>query len=123
MITDVGQLALIIALVACLYAIFASIIGARRNDDRFVQSGRTAAMLVFPLVLMACIGLWFALLTFDFGVKYVADVSSRSTPLFFRITALWGSQNGSILFWNLIMSAFVFQIDRISSATWISSCA
>ncbi len=108
MVTDVGQLALILALFVCLYAAAASVIGARRNDERFVQSGRVAAMLVFPLVFIACLGLWFALLTFDFGVKYVAQVSSLATPLFFRITALWGSQNGSILFWNLVMSAFIF---------------
>lgn len=108
MITDVGYIALIIALFVSLYAVVASLVGARRNDDRFVQSGRTAAMLVFPLVLTACIGLWYALLTFDFGVQYVSEVSSRATPLFFRITALWGSQNGSILFWNLLLSAFIF---------------
>ncbi|MCL5996939.1 MAG: heme lyase CcmF/NrfE family subunit [Chloroflexi bacterium] len=108
MITDVGLLALILALPVCLYAAVVSVIGAQRNDDRLVQSGRMAAMLTFPLVLAACLGLWFALLTFDFGVKYVADVSSRATPVFFRITALWGSQNGSILFWNLVMSAFIF---------------
>lgn len=108
MITDVGHIALVIALLAGAYAVVVSLLGARRNDDRLVQSGRTAAMLVFPLVLAACIGLWYALLTFDFGVKYVADVSSRATPLFFRITALWGSQNGSILFWNLLLSAFIF---------------
>lgn len=108
MVTDVGQLALILAFFVCLYAAAASVIGARRNDERYVQSGRVAAMLVFPLVFIACLGLWFALLTFDFGVKYVAQVSSLATPLFFRITALWGSQNGSILFWNLVMSAFIF---------------
>jgi cytochrome c-type biogenesis protein CcmF len=108
MITDVGHIALIISCFACLYAVVASLLGARRNDDRLVQSGRTAAMLVFPLVLAASIGLWYALLTFDFSVKYVADVSSQATPLFFRITALWGSQNGSILFWNLLLSSFIF---------------
>ena len=108
MITDVGHIALIISSIACLYAIVVSLLGARRNDDRLVQSGRTAAMLVFPLVLAACLGLWYALVTFDFGLKYVAEVSSKSTPLFFRITALWGSQNGSILFWNLLLSIFLF---------------
>ncbi len=50
----------------------------------------------------------FALVTHDFGVQYVAQVSSLGTPLFYRITALWGSQNGSILFWNLVMSVFIF---------------
>jgi cytochrome c-type biogenesis protein CcmF len=108
MVTDIGHIALLIALLTCAYAVAASLLGAWRDDDRLVQSGRTAALLVFPLVLIACLGLWYALLTFDFDVRYVAEVSSRATPLFYRITALWGSQDGSILFWNLLMSAFIF---------------
>ncbi|MCL6511489.1 MAG: heme lyase CcmF/NrfE family subunit [Anaerolineae bacterium] len=107
MFTDLGHLSVIFALIACLYAAVVSPLGAQRNDDRLVQSGRLAALMTFPLVLIGCLGLWYALLTHDFGVKYVADVSSLATPIFFRITALWGSQNGSILFWCLIMSAFV----------------
>lgn len=108
MLTDLGYYAVLIALFACVYATFASLWGVRVNDDRWVQSGRTAASLTFPLVLMGCVGLWVALLNHDFGVKYVADVSSLSTPTFFRITALWGSQNGSLLFWSLVMSCFMF---------------
>ncbi|BCX05554.1 MAG: cytochrome c biogenesis protein CcmF [Candidatus Roseilinea sp.] len=107
MFTDLGHLAVIFAFVACLYAAVISPLGAQRNDDRLVQSGRVAALMTFPLVLIGCLGLWYALLTHDFGVRYVAEVSSLATPVFFRITALWGSQNGSILFWCLIMSAFV----------------
>lgn len=108
MLTDLGYYAVLIALVACVYASIISMWGVRVNDDRFVQSGRTAASLTFPLMLMGCVGLWAALLNHDFGVKYVADVSSLATPTFFRITALWGSQNGSLLFWSLIMSCFMF---------------
>jgi len=108
MITDVGYLAVSFALAASLYAVGASFWGATRNDDRFVQSGRIAATLTFPLILAGALGLWYALVTGDFGVKYVAQVSSLDTPLFFRLTALWGSQNGSILFWNLVMAGFIF---------------
>lgn len=107
MFTDLGHLAVIFAFVACLYAAVVSPLGAHRNDDRLVQSGRVALLMTFPLVLIGALGLWYALLTHDFGVQYVASVSSLATPVFFRITALWGSQNGSILFWCLIMSAFV----------------
>ncbi len=67
-------------------------IGAQRNDDRLVQSARMAALMTFPLVPVGCIGLWYALITHDFGVKYVAEVSNLATPLFFRITAFWGSK-------------------------------
>jgi cytochrome c-type biogenesis protein CcmF len=107
MLTDLGHIAVILAFAACIYAAIVSPLGVRRNDDRIVQSGRLAALMTFPLILVGCLGLWYALITHDFGVKYVADVSSNATPFFFRITALWGSQNGSILFWCLIMSAFV----------------
>ncbi|MFN3705083.1 MAG: heme lyase CcmF/NrfE family subunit [Thermoflexales bacterium] len=107
MFTDLGHLAVIFAFITALYAAFISAFGAIRNDDRFVQSGRIAALMIFPLVLIGALGLWYALITHDFGVRYVASVSNRATPLFFRITALWGSQDGSILFWCLIMSAFV----------------
>jgi cytochrome c-type biogenesis protein CcmF len=107
MFTDLGQISVILALIACLYAAVISPLGAHRNDDRLVQSGRMAAFMTLPLVLIGCLGLWYALITHDFGVKYVADVSSVATPFFFRVTALWGSQNGSILFWCLIMAGFV----------------
>lgn len=107
MLTDVGHLCAWFALAVALYAVATSLLGARRNDERLVQSGRIAAALTFPLLLLAAAGLWFALITNDFGVKYVSEVSSRATPLFFRITALWGSQNGSMLFWSVIMSAFI----------------
>jgi cytochrome c-type biogenesis protein CcmF len=107
MLTDLGHLAVWLALLFCIYAIVVSVAGASRNDERLVQSARYAAILTFPLVLLGCFGLWYALFTHDFGVKYVAEVSSIATPLVFRFTALWGSQAGSILFWCLIMSLFV----------------
>jgi cytochrome c-type biogenesis protein CcmF len=100
-------LAVWLALLACVYAGCASVFGAVRDDERLVSSGRVAAFTTLPLVAIGCGGLWFALLTDDFGVKYVSEVSSLATPTIFKITALWGSQAGSILFWCLIMAIFV----------------
>lgn len=108
MLTDAGFYAVVIAFGALIYGAVIAVVGARLDDDRFVQSGRAAASLAFPLLAFGNVGLWLALIGNDFGVKYVAAVSSRETPLFFRLTALWGSQDGSLLFWCLIMSAFVF---------------
>jgi cytochrome c-type biogenesis protein CcmF len=110
MLTDLGQYAVYIAFAACFYAAIAAAQGLRRNDDRLIQSARMAALSTFPLVTIGCIGLWYALITHDFGVNYVAETSNRATPLFFRITALWGSQKGSILFWCFIMAGFVFGV-------------
>jgi cytochrome c-type biogenesis protein CcmF len=108
MLTDLGHYSVYLAFAACIYAAVFSALGLRRNDDRLVQSARMAALVTFPLVAVGCIGLWFALITHDFGVNYVAEVSNLATPLFYRITALWGSQKGSILFWCLLMAGFVF---------------
>ncbi len=108
MLTDVGHLTTYFALALCVYAVVSSALGVKRNDDRLIQSGRTAAGMTFPMMMISCAGLWYALLTNDFSVKYVSEVSSIATPSFFKITALWGSQNGSLLFWSFIMSVFVF---------------
>ncbi|MBX7214038.1 MAG: heme lyase CcmF/NrfE family subunit [Thermoflexales bacterium] len=108
MLTDVGQYAVLLAALLLLYAAGASVYGAQRDDDRFVQSGRIAAALAFPLMVIGMAGLLIALINNDFSLRYVVSVSSLGTPLFFRITALWGAQAGSLLFWCVLMSAFVF---------------
>ncbi len=56
------------------------------------------------LLLLAAIVLWIALIIGDYQINYVFSVSSPDTPLFYRISALWGSQKGSLLFWILLMS-------------------
>jgi cytochrome c-type biogenesis protein CcmF len=107
MLSDLGHLSVWFALLACAYAGAVSVLGALRNDERLVFSGRIAAFATLPLVAIGCGGLWYSLLTNDFGVKYVSEVSSLATPTVFKITALWGSQDGSMLFWCLIMALFV----------------
>lgn len=57
MFTDFGHLAVIFAFIASLYAAGISVVGAMRNDDRFVQSGRLALFLTFPLILIGTLGL------------------------------------------------------------------
>ena len=73
-----------------------------------VVSARNAALLTFPLLFLAAFALLWALLTQQYQITYVWQVTDPSTPTFFRFTALWGSQQGSLLFWCLIMSLFAF---------------
>jgi cytochrome c-type biogenesis protein CcmF len=82
--------------------------GARRGNERLVVSGRNAALLTFPMLLVSSFALLWALLTQQYQINYVWQVSDPNTPTFFRFTALWGSQQGSLLFWCLIMSVFAF---------------
>ena len=106
MLSELGLISLVLAFVAGCYAIVTSLVGARRRNDALVLSARNAALLVFPLVLAATLALLVALMTGQYQISYVWAVTDPSTPDFYRFTALWGSQQGSLLFWNLIMSGF-----------------
>jgi cytochrome c-type biogenesis protein CcmF len=88
MLADIGLIALAIAFLFCVYATFISLYGA--------LSGR-----------VVCVVVVYALYTFDFSLAYVNDVSSRAMSPFLRVTALWGGQNGSVLFWAWLMASFV----------------
>ncbi len=106
MLAELGLISLLLALVAAIYALVASLIGARKRSDALVLSARNSALLVFVLLVVAAGSLLVALVTGQYQISYVWTVSDPSTPIFYRITALWGSQKGSLLFWNVIMSAF-----------------
>jgi cytochrome c-type biogenesis protein CcmF len=108
MTAEIGIAGLLLAFAASIYAVIASVYGAQMRDARFVDSGRMAGLLTFPLLLVACGALLAALLTQQYQIAYVWSVSAPDTPDFFRFTALWGSQQGSLLFWSLLMSAFTF---------------
>src|SRR5690606_1193410 len=108
MLAEIGLASVLLAFAAALYAIGASVYGARRHSERLVLSARNAALLTFPLLLVASASLLAALLSEQYQIAYVWQVTNPTTPDFFRFTALWGSQQGSLLFWCLIMSGFSF---------------
>ena len=108
MLAEIGNIALVLTFFAGVYSVGAALIGARRHNDRLIQSARNAALLTLPLLLAASITLLIALITEQYNIAYVWQVSDPNTPSIYRITALWGSQQGSLLFWCLLMSVFAF---------------
>lgn len=108
MLSEIGLIALVFAFIAAIYAIIASTLGAWRHHENSIVSGRNAALATFPLLIVAAGALLVALLTKDYQNTYVWSVTDPQTPMFYRFTALWGSQKGSLLFWCLTMSAFSF---------------
>jgi len=89
-----------------LYGAAAAFWGVRTRNETLVASARAAAYAIFGLMLAANVGMIYALLTHDFSISYVAQVGSRSTPLWVTIVSLWSSLEGSILFWGLILAGF-----------------
>ena len=106
MIADLGFVALLAALGVAIYAALAAWYGHTRNELRWVESARNATIATFPLVLLSCGLLVTAMLQGDFSIEYVWQVTSREMPTYLKVTALWGGQAGSLLFWNLLLAAF-----------------
>jgi cytochrome c-type biogenesis protein CcmF len=95
---------LIAAPFACVYAVVAALLGARRSDRALVLSSRRAIYALCALLTVAVVVLEAAFVRSDFSVALVADHSSTTTPLGYRLTALWSSQGGSLLLWAWVLS-------------------
>lgn len=108
MIAEIGLATLALAFFASTYAVIASVYGELQFSNRFVISGRNAALATFPLLTISTGALLIALITQDYQISYVLSVSDPTTPMFYRMTALWGSQKGSLLFWDFLMALFAF---------------
>ena len=106
MLLDLGFPVLALALVVALVGIVLAMIGARRDDLALVASARNAVLAVAALVLLAAVLLWIALLTDQFQFEYVASHVERDLSPFYKFSALWGGQAGSLLFWTLILSGY-----------------
>ena len=108
MIADIGRISLLLAFIAAAYATIASLIGYWQDRAAATASARNAILVIFPLVGIASLAIIYSLVVGDFSLEYVASVSSLGMPTYLKITALWGGQAGSILFWNLLLAVFLF---------------
>jgi cytochrome c-type biogenesis protein CcmF len=106
MIANFGYGALIITFLVSLYGIGAAIYGMRKNKAAWVDSARNAMLLTFPLLTLSALSIIILLVSDHYEVEYVASVTSRSMPFYLKVTALWGGQSGSLVFWSWLMSAF-----------------
>ena len=116
MIADFGYGVLVVTFLLALFSVGTAVYGARTKSylpergrsqsGRWAESARRAMLLTFPLVTLASLALIYLLVTGQYGYQYVYSVTSNSMPMYLKITALWGGQAGSLLFWSWLMSAF-----------------
>ncbi len=114
MLPEVGQFALILALSLAICQSVLPLVGAHRGDAAMMRVGRTAAtgQFVFLAVAFACL-VW-AFLSDDFSVLYVANHSQLSLPTMYKVSAVWGAHEGSLLLWILILAAWTVAVARFS---------
>ena len=104
--SDFGNFCLLLALCLSVYAIFAALLGAAQKQHRMVRSAERAAMAATLSIGLAFISLLYLLITSDFSVSHVVSASNRDLPLFYKIAALWGAHDGSMLLWVFITALF-----------------
>jgi cytochrome c-type biogenesis protein CcmF len=110
----VGELSLWIALLMCAWSATLSFAGGRLRRTDLIVSGERGLYAGFGFVVLASAGLWTALLTSDFSLRYVASFTSANLPVIYKISAFWGGQAGSMLFWCLILGGYA------ALATWVN---
>ncbi|MCL6619742.1 MAG: heme lyase CcmF/NrfE family subunit [Thermomonas hydrothermalis] len=116
MLPELGQFALILALlVAALQAVL-PLVGAWRRLPALMAVARPAAYMQLMLVGLAFAVLTHAFVTNDFSVRYVAENSNRLLPLIYRYTAVWGAHEGSLLLWALVLAIWTAAVARFSTA-------
>ena len=101
-----GRATLLLALAAALYALVMALGSRRPGRGAWMASAERAVYGLFALTSVAMATLWTGLLTDTFALRNVADYTSRSLEWPFKITALWGSQAGSLLLWCWLLSGF-----------------
>ena len=101
-----GRAALLVAFGCLLYAALAGGYAAARRRRRLALSARNALLAAFGATAVAVAVLVAALLRHDFTFAYVAEHTSRALPARYRLSALWGGQEGSLLFWLLVLTGY-----------------
>jgi cytochrome c-type biogenesis protein CcmF len=102
----VGRLLLIFGLASCVYGLGASIYGARVGGRAWVDSARRAMYVLAGLSIFGFVILDLAFIRSDFSYVVVANGSSTTTPFFYRLAAIWSTQQGSLLLWVMLLSCW-----------------
>jgi len=103
-----GSFALLVALGAAVYAFGGGIAGILTRRPLLTKTARNAGMAVFGLVTLAVATIEYGFFTDDFSLSYVSAHSNRALPLYYKFSALWAGQEGSLLFWTWLLSTYAF---------------
>jgi cytochrome c-type biogenesis protein CcmF len=109
-IPEVGHAALLVALLLATYGAVAAGVAGARGRAVLLESAQHAAVGVFVLVIGCLVLLAYAFLTFDFSVRYVANNTNLGTPFYYRITAVWGALEGSIILWGSMLALYTLVV-------------
>ena len=110
MLPELGQFALILALLLAGLQAFFGIIGPILARDRWVAAVTPAVAGQFVMLATSVGCLIYSFISNDFSVLYIAENSNSALPLFYRVTAMWGAHEGSLLLWIFILSCWTVAV-------------
>jgi len=103
-----GSYALLLAFAFAVYAIIGGIAAIITRRPLLIKSARNAGFAVCALIWMGTASLIYLFFTDNFSVVYVAAHSNRSLAPYYKFSALWSGQEGSLLWWSFLLSIYVF---------------
>ena len=106
MLPEFGFGVLLISFIATIYSGVAAVYGVQNRSAALVESARRAQLLTFPLISLSAAVLIYLLVNNHFEVSFVYEVTSSSMPTYLKVTAWWGGQAGSLLFWAWLLAVF-----------------
>ncbi|MBT6275230.1 MAG: heme lyase CcmF/NrfE family subunit [Chromatiales bacterium] len=106
MLPELGNFALIAAFVVAVVQTILPLLGAHRGARGWMAVAAPAAQAQFGLLAVAFVCLTAAFLAEDFSVTYVAKNSNEALPVIYKISAVWGAHEGSLLLWALILAGW-----------------
>jgi len=99
-----GNLTLLVSFLVATLGGVASFVGIRRGSERLIRAGRAAVYLLATTLSMAIAAMVHAFTSSDFSIKYVQHYSEVGQPFGYKLTAVWGGLDGSILFWVFLLA-------------------
>ncbi len=110
MLPELGHFALILALLLAGLQAFFGIAGPMLGRDRWIAAVTPAVAGQFVMVATAVGCLVASFVANDFSVLYIAENSNSALPMFYRVTAMWGAHEGSLLLWILLLAAWTVAV-------------
>jgi cytochrome c-type biogenesis protein CcmF len=115
MIPEIGHFALIVSLLIAIALTVFPIVGAHRGIAPWMAMARPAAQGLFVFITLAMVCLAYSFAVNDFSVLYVASNSNSMLPLQYRLAAVWGGHEGSVLLWVFMLTLWMMAVSMFSS--------
>lgn len=104
--STLGSFSLLLAFILSVYAVLAFLLGVKVKSSKWIESGQNTVFAITGLLTLAVLVLIYAFIVHNFQIQYVAEHSSKSLPIIYRLSAFWAGQEGSLLLWGWLLAVF-----------------